>query len=298
MEDGKKERIISNGSVWRGILYALLFLAVTAAWAIIASLAINVPELSVLSLIPLVCLIVTSKGYFTLQPNESMVFTLFGKYKGTTKTEGLGWRNPFYSKRRLSLRHRNFNLDKIKVNDALGNPIEISAVVVWKVEDTYQACFQIDNYAKYVENQSESALRILASMYPYDHMGQDDTADQKAITLRGNSDEVTESLKKSVQERLDKVGVEVLEARINHLAYAPEIALSMLQRQQAVAVLAARKVIVEGAVSLIENTMKELNKRKVIALTDKTKAEIVSNLLVVLCSDKSAQPIISTGADK
>lgn len=233
-------------------------------------------------------------GFFINLPNEAKVFTLFGKYKGTCHKQGLGWCNPLYTKHKMSLRKRNFNVDKIKVNDALGNPIEISAVVVWHVEDTYQASFDVENYETYVEKQSESALRELAGMYPYDLF--DDTS-ENVITLRDNNEEVNHNLQISVQKRLDTVGVEVIEAHINHIAYAQEIAAAMLQRQQASAIIAARKIIVEGAVSMVEMALNDLKAKNIVTLNDKSKAEIVGNLLIVLCGDKSAQPVITTNKE-
>lgn len=231
--------------------------------------------------------------FFSNQPNEAKVLTLFGKYVGSCKNPGLNWCNQFYYHTK-SRRKRNFNVDRIKVNDALGNPIEISAIVVWQVEDTYQASFDIENYANYVANQSESALRELAGMYPYDLF--DDTSED-VITLRDNNEEINDNLKQSIQKRLDKVGVEVIEARINHIAYAQEIAAAMLQRQQASAIIAARKIIVEGAVSMVDMALKELKSKGIVDLNDKAKAEIVGNLLIVLCGDKSAQPVITTNKD-
>lgn len=278
-----------------GILITFLFLALAGA-SIAISVMLEPAFMPVVAAIFFVCAMVCIKGFFTLQPNEAMVFTLFGKYAGTYKKAGLSWCNPFYKSKKLSLRKRNFNVEKIKVNDALGNPIEISAIVVWKVEDTYQVTFDVDNYERYVETQSESALRHLAGMYPYDLF--DDSDENNVVTLRDNSEEIAENLKISVQARLDKVGVEVVEARINHIAYAQEIAASMLQRQQATAIIAARKKIVEGAVSMVDMALKELNKKKIVTLSEKSKAEIVGNLLVVLCGDKSAQPIISTNGNE
>lgn len=277
-----------------GIVTIIIFAVITIALFI---LGFSIEAMSFLSfpapifgLITFFCL----NGFFTNQPNETKVFTLFGKYKGTCRTPGLNWCNPFYVKRKMSLRKRNFNVDKIKVNDALGNPIEISAVVVWQVEDTYQACFDVEDYETYVQTQSESALRELAGMYPYDLF--DDTS-ENVITLRDNNEEVNVNLQASVQKRLDKVGVAVVEARINHIAYAQEIAAAMLQRQQASAIIAARKIIVEGAVSMVDMALQDLKKKNIVTLSDKAKAEIVGNLLIVLCGDKSATPVITTNKD-
>lgn len=280
-------------SLLKGILWTVGFLVLTIVFVALSAAA-KLTFLSPLAVITLMLMIFCGAGFFTNQPNEAKVFTLFGKYKGTCRTQGLNWCNPFYFKRKMSLRKRNFNVDKIKVNDALGNPIEISAVVVWLVEDTYQACFDVENYETYVETQSESALRELAGMYPYDLF---DDSSEDVITLRDNNEEVNNNLQVSVQKRLDKVGVEVLEARINHIAYAQEIAAAMLQRQQASAIIAARKIIVEGAVSMVEMALKDLKQRNIVTLTDKSKAEIVGNLLIVLCGDKSATPVITTNKD-
>ncbi len=231
-----------------------------------------------------------SLGLFTLQPNESCVLILFGEYVGTVKKPGFHFANPLYTKKKISLRSRNINGDKIKVNDEKGNPIEIATVVVWKVEDTFKAMFDVDNYVDYVNVQSESALRHLAGLYPYD-TGEEETG----LSLRGSSSEVCEALQAELQERLSKAGVVVEEARISHLAYAPEIAAAMLQRQQAEAIIAARQKIVEGAVTMVEMALNKLKTEGIVTLSDKEKADIVSNLLVVLCSEKSTQPTINTG---
>lgn len=228
-------------------------------------------------------------GLFIVNPNEGKVLQLFGSYKGTEKTPGLRWANPFYSKRRISLRVRNFESGHLKVNDIEGNPIEIAAVVVWKVIDTAEACFVVDNYENYVQVQSESALRNLATAYAYD------SHDEKQMSLRGQTSAIAEHLKQEIQERLTKAGVEVIEARISHLAYAPEIAAAMLQRQQAGAIIAARQRIVEGAVSMVEMALDMLARQKIVELDEERKAAMVSNLLVVLCSERGTQPVVNTG---
>jgi len=228
-------------------------------------------------------------GLFVVNPNEARVLQLFGRYVGTVKTQGLRWANPLYTKGRISLRVRNFESGRIKVNDIDGNPIEIAAVIVWKVVDTAEASFEVDNYENYVHVQSEAALRNLATSYPYD------THEEDKKSLRGNTSEIAEHLKTEIQARLDKAGVETIEARISHLAYAPEIASAMLQRQQAGAIIAARTKIVEGAVGMVEMALDLLSKQKIVELDEDKKATMVSNLLVVLCSEKATQPIVNTG---
>lgn len=228
-------------------------------------------------------------GFFTLQPNEAAALLLFGAYRGTVRTEGLQWANAFYCKHKISLRARNLNGEKLKVNDQRGNPIEIAAVVVWRVEDTAQALFDVDNYEKYVSTQSESALRHLASEYPYDDSG------EQSLSLRGSTDEVSRALQVQLEERLSRAGVHVEEARLSHLAYAPEIAGAMLRRQQAEAVVAARFRIVEGAVGMVETALQRLEEHHTIQLDDERKAAMVSNLLVVLCGEQAAQPVVNTG---
>ncbi len=234
-------------------------------------------------------------GYFVLQPNEAKVLILFGKYKGTVREDGFFWTNPFkLANPRLyytvSLRIRNFEVEKLKVNDKRGNPIEIGAVVVWRVHDTAQALFDVDRYEQFVKIQSDAALRHLASRYPYDH-----GEDENDIALRSDIDEVSLHLKKELQERLDRAGVLVEEARLTHLAYAPEIASAMLRRQQAEAIIAARKKIVQGAVSMVEMALESLLEKKVVELDEERKAAMVSNLLVVLCGEAEATPVINTG---
>ncbi len=228
-------------------------------------------------------------GHFTLQPNQARVLILFGAYRGTVRDGGFHWTNPFMSKKLVSLRSRNLNGEKLKVNDKRGNPIEIAAVVVWRVEDTAQALFDVDSYEEYVRLQSESAVRHLASAYDYDH-GEDEE-----ITLRSNVDEVSTALRDELQARLSKAGVVVEEARLTHLAYAPEIAQAMLRRQQAAAVIAARQKIVHGAVSMVDQALRELSDKNVLTLDEERKAAMVSNLLVVLCGESEAQPVINTG---
>jgi regulator of protease activity HflC (stomatin/prohibitin superfamily) len=228
-------------------------------------------------------------GLFMVNPNEARVLQLFGDYVGTTKTPGLRWANPFYTKKRVSQRVRNFESGKLKVNDNEGNPIEIASVVVWRVVDTAEAVFEVDDYNNYVKVQTESALRNLATSYTYD------AHDEATVSLRGATQVVADHLKSEIQDRLQKAGVEVMEARISHLAYAPEIAQAMLQRQQAGAIIAARQRIVEGAVGMVEMALEMLSRREIVALDDERKAAMVSNLLVVLCGERSTQPIINTG---
>jgi regulator of protease activity HflC (stomatin/prohibitin superfamily) len=229
------------------------------------------------------------KGFFTVAPNEANVLQLFGSYVGTAKTAGLRWANPFYSKKKISLRVRNFESSHLKVNDADGNPIEIAAVVVWRVVETAEATFEVNDYENYVHVQSEAALRNAATSYPYD------AHEDHVMSLRGSTAAVADHLKQEVQQRLQKAGVEVLEARISHLAYAPEIAAAMLQRQQAGAIIAARQRIVEGAVGMVEMALEMLSKKSIVHLDEERKAAMVSNLLVVLCGERGAQPVLNTG---
>ena len=228
-------------------------------------------------------------GYFTLQPNEAAALLLFGRYRGTVRTSGFFFTNPLNQKKKISLRARNLNGEKLKVNEKRGNPIEIAAVVVWSVCDTAQALFDVENYENYVRIQSESAVRHVASSYAYDD------GEPGELTLRGGSDEVSAALKLELEERLAKAGVRVQEARLTHLAYAPEIAQAMLRRQQAEAVIAARQKIVTGAVSMVEMALNELSAKRVVVLDEERKAAMVSNLLVVLCGESDAQPVINAG---
>lgn len=229
-------------------------------------------------------------GLFTISPNEARVLQLFGRYIGTVHDPGLRYANPLYTKRRVSVRVRNFETERSKVNDTDGNPIEMAAVVVWKVVDTAVAAFEVDDYVNFVRVQSETAVRNLATQYPYD------TELDDQISLRGDTEEIATRLKTEIQARLDEAGVEVLEARITHLAYAPEIASAMLQRQQAGAIIAARSRIVEGAVSMVQMALDQLSDREIVELDEERKAAMVSNLLVVLCGDKATQPVVSTDA--
>jgi regulator of protease activity HflC (stomatin/prohibitin superfamily) len=229
------------------------------------------------------------RGFFIVAPNEAQVLQLFGDYAGTAKEPGLRYANPFYMRKRISLRVRNFESAKLKVNDAEGNPIEIAAVVVWRVVETAEASFEVDDYENYVRVQSEAAVRNAATSYPYD------AHDEAVVSLRGSTGTVAEHLKQEVQKRLEKAGVEVLETRISHLAYAPEIAAAMLQRQQAGAIIAARTRIVEGAVGMVEMALAMLSHKGIVSLDEERKAAMVSNLLVVLCGERGAQPILNTG---
>ena len=237
--------------------------------------------------------IIILPGFFLVNPNTSKVILLFGKYIGTVKENGFYWANPLYRKKSISLRASNFDSERVKVNDKLGNPIMISTIAVWKVKDTFKAAFDVDNYENFVRVQSDAAVRKLASLYPYDNFEDDGKAEE--ITLRASVNEVSEALEKELSERLDMAGIEVLEARIGYLAYAQEIASAMLRRQQATAIIAARHKIVEGAVSMVEMALDKLKKNNVIELDEERKAAMVSNLMVVLCSDKDASPIVNTG---
>jgi regulator of protease activity HflC (stomatin/prohibitin superfamily) len=229
-------------------------------------------------------------GLFTVHPNQGRVLQLFGSYKGTALNAGLRWANPFYTKRKISLRTRNFETGRLKVNDVRGNPVEIGAVVVWRVVDTAEALFNVDDFEDYVHVQSEAALRNLATGYPYD------AHEDGQTSLSSHTAQISGQLRSEVQDRLEKAGVEVIEARMSHLAYAPEIAAAMLQRQQASAVVAARQKIVEGAVGMVDHALEMLSEKQILELDEERKAAMVSNLLVVLCSDRHTQPVINTGS--
>ncbi|MCO4805346.1 MAG: SPFH domain-containing protein [Flavobacteriales bacterium] len=243
--------------------------------------------------IPLLILgVATSSGFFFINPNGSVVLTLFGAYKGTVKANGFFWANPFYTKKKVSLRARNFDSDRVKVNDKLGNPIMISVILVWKVSDTFKAAFEVDDYQHFVRVQTDAAVRKMAGSYPYDDW--EDSDDYK-ITLRSGMSEVNDALEKELAERLEMAGIEVMEARIGYLAYAEEIASAMLKRQQATAIIAAREKIVEGAVGMVENALDQISAKNIVEFDDDKKATMISNLMVVLCSDKEVVPVVNTG---
>ncbi len=242
-------------------------------------------------IIPALLILFIAKGFYFVYPNGSVVMTLFGKYKGTVKSNGFFWTNPFYVRRKISLRARNFETERVKVNDKMGNPILISSILVWRVQDTFQAAFEVDHYEQFVKIQSDAAVRILASKYPYDNF--DD--EMIEVTLRSGLDQVNDDLEGELTERLQLAGLEVLEARIGYLAYAPEIASAMLKRQQAEAIVAARFKIVEGAVGMVESALQQLSEKNIIELDEEKKATMVNNLMVVLCSDKEATPVLNSG---
>jgi regulator of protease activity HflC (stomatin/prohibitin superfamily) len=239
---------------------------------------------------PILISIVLMPGFFIIDPNNSIVFVLFGKYQGTVKANGYHWANPFFSRKSISLRARNFDSDKIKVNDKVGNPIQIGVILVWQVKNTFRAAFDIDNYETFVKLQTDSAVRLLAGLYPYDNFDAD-----SELTLRSGREEINHALEENLRNRLDIAGIHVIEARIGHLAYAPEIAGAMLRRQQAAAVVSARFKIVEGAVSMVQMALDHLAKQNIIELDEERKAAMVSNLMVVLCSDKDVNPVINAG---
>jgi len=258
----------------------------------ITGISKNQPQmiLTIIGIIGVASCIFISKGLFTVEPNEAIVLLFFGKYVGTEKNTGFRWCNPFYTLKKISLRVRNFESEKLKVNDKKGNPIDISAIVVWEVEDTAAAEFEVEDFQSYVHFQTESAVRHVAKSYPYD-----DT-EGESISLRSSTDEVSEHIKQEIQETVKSAGTKIIEARINHLAYSPEIAQAMLQRQQAEAIIDARGKIVDGAVGMVEMALMRLKNEGVIELDEERKANMVSNLMLVLCSDKDVQPIVNTGS--
>lgn len=312
----EQERMVTNGWV---MLPFVILVWLAAPWSIVRGAILSGQgnpfgvAMIILGIVLLPAAILLTVGLFSLQPNEAQVLVLFGKYVGTVKKDGLHWANPFSvhrggwetvkegtevkatrskSKYKVSLRARNFQTETIKVNDQRGNPIEIAAVAVWRVLDTAKALFDVDEYENYVRIQSETALRHVATSYPYDHIA---TEESNELTLRANTDEVSVDLQRELQERLQKAGVQVEEARLTHLAYAPEIAGAMLRRQQAEAIIAARQKIVHGAVSMVEMALTELSEKKVIDLDEERKAAMVGNLLVVLCGETQAEPVINAG---
>jgi regulator of protease activity HflC (stomatin/prohibitin superfamily) len=315
---------VQNGWVMLVLLIGLLICDVALfVYSLAAGVEVQghpIIPLFLACIVGLIVLIILLTGFFTLQPNEARVLVLFGKYRGTVRESGFHWGNPFYSngpailgsgdaapgeaqrkpsgrvrtkqtftRNKISLRARTINVEKLKVNDKRGNPIEIGAVMVWRVQDTAQAVFDVDDYEKYVETQSESALRHLASEYAYDH------GEENEITLRSNADEVSTALKRELEDRLSRSGVAVEEARLTHLAYAPEIAQAMLRRQQAEAVIAARQKIVQGAVSMVDMALRDLAEKQVVTLDDERKAAMVSNLMVVLCGESEVHPVVNAG---
>ena len=281
------ERRMSAGS---GLAFLLGGLAGLILCILLMIATQGEPAAVVVGILGIVTSIFVLKGLFVVNPNEAAVLQLFGKYIGTVRDEGLKWANPFYSANKISLRVRNFESNKLKVNDHDGSPIEIAAVVVWRVVDSAEAAFEVDDYQNYVHVQTESAVRNLATLHPYD------TQKEGELSLRGNTQDIAEALKKEIQNRLAKAGVEAMEARISHLAYAPEIAGAMLRRQQAGAVIAARQKIVEGAVTMVEMALLHLQQNNVVQLDNDRKAQLVSNLLVVLCGEHQVQPMVNTGA--
>lgn len=282
------ERSVSAPSGIPALIGLIVLLLADVAW-LIRGIQNETAWSIVAAILTGIALIVCLGGFFTVAPNEGKVLQFFGRYVGTVRDAGPRWANPFYSKTSVSLRVRNFESSKLKVNDLDGNPIEIAAVVVWQVVDTFDALFQVNDYEDFVHIQSESALRQMAQSYPYD------SHDSGGISLRSHGKEVADHLQEQIQERLASAGVKVIEARITHLAFAPEIAQAMLQRQQASAIISARTRIVEGAVSMVEMALDQLARRDVVQLDEERKAAMVSNLLVVLCGERGTQPIVNTG---
>ena len=271
--------------------FALFLVIVFIAGAVLTIIYVPSIALKIVAGVVILLSLVAIGGFVIVNPNESSVLVLFGAYKGTIKVNGFYWVNPFFIRKKISLRARNLDSEPIKVNDKIGNPVMIGVVLVWRVRDTYKAAFDVDDYEHFVNIQSEAAVRKLAGNFPYDNLEDEDAK----ITLRGGADEVNHMLEAEITERLAIAGIEVIEARINYLAYAQEIAGAMLKRQQATAVVAARTKIVEGAVSMVEMALEELSKKNIIELDEERKAAMVSNLMVVLTSDKDVEPVINTG---
>jgi regulator of protease activity HflC (stomatin/prohibitin superfamily) len=284
-----REKVLTGISGWAALDVLLVAMALIVYYGFVPAVRREVPAQIITWAVVWALDFFLFTGLFIVNPNEGKVLQLFGAYVGTVKTPGLRWANPLYMKRRISLRVRNFESSRLKVNDLEGNPIEIAAVVVWRVVETYESCFHVDDYQNYVHVQSEAALRNMATSYPYD------AHDEKVMSLRGHTAAVAEHLKKEIQDRLSQAGVEVIEARISHLAYAPEIAAAMLQRQQAGAIIAARQRIVEGAVGMVKMALEALSERGIVQLDEDRRAQMVSNLLVVLCGERAAQPVVNTG---
>ncbi|MFT7900567.1 SPFH domain-containing protein [Tenacibaculum ascidiaceicola] len=281
----KAEKIIkpANGYVMFFIVLILF----------IGGIALAVKSENPIFILMSVLAFILALGFILVNPNSSKVLLFFGKYVGTVKQNGLYWANPLYKKKTVSLRASNFDSERLKVNDKLGNPVMISTILVWRVTETYKAAFDVDNYENFVRVQTDAAVRKLASMYPYDNFA--DEGHEEDITLRSSVNEVSEALEKELEERLAIAGIEVLEARIGYLAYAQEIASAMLKRQQATAIVAARHKIVQGAVDMVEMALEELSKKQIVDLDEERKAAMVSNLLVILCGDKEASPVVNAG---
>jgi len=283
-----KEKEIRGASGWLVLILNLAIIVGTIVLLVRAAGEENVP-LIITCLVVLLFCVVAFAGSTVVNPNEAKVVQLYGRYKGTLRQQGFWWVNPLTTRRRVSLRVRNFESSKLKVNDHDGNPIEIAAIVVWRVVDTAEAIFQVNDYENFIHVQTESAVRVLATTYPYD------AHEEGQIALRVSSDEIAHRLRQEIQERLTTAGIEVIEARLSHLAYAPEIASAMLRRQQANAIIAARQRIVEGAVGMVEMALEQLSAKNVVTLDEERKATMVSNLLVVLCGDRDPQPVVNAG---
>ncbi len=288
-----RERAAQSSHGYTMVLLAFGLLAVSV-WMVMSRMAFNATG-AIVAVILLLGSIAVLAGLYMLQPNESAILTLFGKYVGTDRREGLRWANPLAMKRKLSMRSRNLNTPTLKVNDKRGNPVEIGAVVVWRVRDSAQAVFDVEDFEVYVRAQAEAAIRHLASMYAYDDGDNGDDVSSNEPTLRGGMDVVSAALKDELGARFEEAGIEVVDAKLSHLAYAPEIAQVMLRRQQAEAVVSARHKIVQGAVGMVEAALRGLSERNLVELDDERRAAMVSNLLVVLCSDRETQPVINAG---
>ena len=290
-KQASEESVASSGHGFAYIAVGLLAILVTGLMLLVRPSGLTVGAFVLGMFAGTWCL----AGLFMLQPNQAALLTLFGSYRGTDRSDGLRWANPFYVKRTVSVRARNFNSEKLKVNDLRGNPIEIAAAVVWRVDDTAQATFDVDNFETYVLTQAESAVRHLALSYAYDNLDEPNASDAREVTLRSGTDEVAAALRRELQARFALAGIVVVDAKLTHLAYAPEIAGTMLRRQQAEAIIAARTKIVQGAVGMVELALNGLAERGLLQLDDERKAAMVSNLLVVLCSDHDATPVVNTG---
>jgi regulator of protease activity HflC (stomatin/prohibitin superfamily) len=287
MKIQEKTRTVASGYI---ALVVLPLVTAGIIWMLVRSIqSFSIPYI-IVNIVLLVVMLILFLGFFMVHPNQAKVLQLFGTYVGSVRQTGLRWANPFYSKVTVSLRVRNFESGQMKVNDSSGNPIEIAAVVVWKVVDSAEAMFEVDDYESFVQIQSEAALRNMATSYPYE------AHDSEVVALRSDPQTIAERLREEVQARLDKAGVEVIEARISHLAYAQEIASAMLKRQQAQAIVAARRQIVDGAVGMVNMALTELKEQNVVELDEERKASMVSNLLVVLCGEENARPVVNTGS--